>query len=158
LIFVTVGTQLPFDRLIRAVDAALDARPAEVLFQIGKGSYLPRNGRFQRVMDGPEFKAAMRAATVVVSHAGIGSILASRQHRTPALLMPRKRALGEHRNDHQSATARSLAHLTGLYVAWDEADVARLLAERLEPPVVTADDPMRVQLKDTLAAIIRDSV
>ena len=40
----------------------------------------------------------------------------------PMIVMPRRAELGEHRNDHQSATARRLSHLPGLSVAEDEED------------------------------------
>jgi UDP-N-acetylglucosamine transferase subunit ALG13 len=45
MIFLTVGTQFPFDRLVRAVDEAFDngAIDEEVFAQIGETSYRPRN-------------------------------------------------------------------------------------------------------------------
>jgi UDP-N-acetylglucosamine transferase subunit ALG13 len=39
------------------------------------------------------------------------------------LVMPRRADLGEHRNDHQIATSRRLAHLPGLWVVDDEEDL-----------------------------------
>jgi hypothetical protein len=41
--------------------------------------------------------------------------------------MPRKAALGEHRNDHQMATAKWLNGRTGIVVAWDENEIATCL-------------------------------
>lgn len=160
VIFVTVGTQLPFDRLIRAVDDTLDATPTlgEALFQIGKGGYEPRNGHWQRVLTPPEFKAVMTKATVVISHAGIGTILSSRKYGLPVVMMPRRADMSEHRNDHQTATARSLGHLSGVYVAWDEVELVRLLASPLTPPSRAADNASRQRLKDALAGMIRASL
>jgi len=45
MIFLTVGTQFPFDRLVRAVDSIIDkGLISETLFaQIGESSYKPRN-------------------------------------------------------------------------------------------------------------------
>ena len=48
-------------------------------------------------------------------------------HARPILIMPRQAALGEHRNDHQLATADRLKDRTGVFVAADEA----ALSERL---------------------------
>jgi UDP-N-acetylglucosamine transferase subunit ALG13 len=157
LILVTVGTQLPFERLIRAVDAMLDARPGQALFQIGNGNYEPRNGRWQRVLAPAEFNAAMTEADVVVSHAGIGTILSSRKYGLPAVLMPRLQTLGEHRNDHQTATARSLSHLSGVYVAWNESELVTILTEKLAPPSNAANSAPRQQLMATLTALISAS-
>ncbi|MDO8301772.1 MAG: beta(1,3)galactosyltransferase EpsH, partial [Sedimentisphaerales bacterium] len=45
MIFLTVGTQFPFDRLLRAVDDAIDRGTAgeEIYAQIGESRYVPRN-------------------------------------------------------------------------------------------------------------------
>ena len=42
MIFVTIGSMFPFDRLIRAMDAFAQANPGtEILAQIGTGDYVP---------------------------------------------------------------------------------------------------------------------
>jgi UDP-N-acetylglucosamine transferase subunit ALG13 len=53
-------------------------------------------------------RQAMREADVVVSHAGVGSALAAMQAGRRALYVPRRRAHGEHIDDHQVAMAREL--------------------------------------------------
>jgi UDP-N-acetylglucosamine transferase subunit ALG13 len=45
----------------------------------------------------------------------------------PLVILPRKAALGEHRNDHQMATARRFANRAGVTVAWDEIELRRRL-------------------------------
>lgn len=157
MIFVTVGTQLPFDRLIRAVDVVLTENPSDALFQIGAGEYEPRNGSWRRVLTPPEFKAAMATASVVISHAGIGAILSSRKWGLPVILLPRRLDKGEHRNDHQTATAHSLGHLSGVHVAWDETELSALLSSPLAPPLQSADDASRQRLKTALGTLIRAS-
>lgn len=53
MIFVTVGTQLPFDRLIEMVDEAAPELDQEIFAQTGSGKYIPktlniRNASHQR--------------------------------------------------------------------------------------------------------------
>jgi UDP-N-acetylglucosamine transferase subunit ALG13 len=69
----------------------------------------------------------MRDADAIVAHAGMGTILNALQLGKPLLVMPRRAALGEHRNEHQSATARRFQELGGVAVA----DDAEALAEAL---------------------------
>jgi UDP-N-acetylglucosamine transferase subunit ALG13 len=76
-------------------------------------------------------------ADLVVAHAGMGTILTRLETGLPMLVMPRQAALGEHRNDHQIATARRLAHLPGLSVVADETELARAL-DGFRPRPVTA--------------------
>jgi UDP-N-acetylglucosamine transferase subunit ALG13 len=130
-VFVTVGTQLPFDRLIMAVDQWAAESRAEVLAQTGNGSYVPRHMRSKEFISGAEANDWIRTADLVISHAGMGTILTRCETGLPIIVMPRHAALGEHRNEHQSATAKRLAHLPGLSVASDEnALVAQLKAFR----------------------------
>ena len=47
--------------------------------------------------------------------------------KRPLVIVPRRHALGEHRNDHQLATAQALVGLSGLHVAWEIEDLPKLL-------------------------------
>jgi UDP-N-acetylglucosamine transferase subunit ALG13 len=71
----------------------------------------------------------MREATAIVAHAGIGSVLAALELGKPILVLPRRASLGEHRNDHQMATARALAALGKVRVALAETDLEAHLDE-----------------------------
>ena len=72
----------------------------------------------------------MHDAEMIVSHAGMGTILTALRYRKPILILPRKAGFGEHRNDHQLATAKWLEHRQGILVANEAADIASLLDSR----------------------------
>jgi exopolysaccharide biosynthesis glucuronosyltransferase PssE len=130
VIFVTVGTQLAFDRLIRTVDSwAADERRPPVFAQIGPSSLTPRYVEHARFIGPEECAERMREATAIVAHAGMGTILTALELGTPLLVMPRKASFGEHRNDHQLATARRFAELGRVHVAYDEVELPRCLDE-----------------------------
>ena len=134
MIFATVGTQLPFDRLVAALDAWAAANPEiELYAQIGCGNHLPRHMAWTRDMDPAAFRARMAACDTVVAHAGMGSIISGIELGKRVIVMPRRAALGEHRNDHQLATVARLAHLRGLEVAHDAAELESALARGREP-------------------------
>ena len=129
MIFVTVGTQLPFDRMVRAVDewAGSPGRGADVFAQIGPGGYLPRHLRWARFLGADACNDLVLRSRAVVAHAGMGSILTALQLGKPILVMPRRGELGEHRNDHQVATARQFLAQGRVHVAFDEAELRRHL-------------------------------
>jgi UDP-N-acetylglucosamine transferase subunit ALG13 len=135
VIFVTVGTQLPFDRLVTAVDRwAGHAQPVSHVFaQIGPTELQPRHIEWRDFIGPPECQRRMREADVIVAHAGMGTILSALELGKPLVVMPRRAALGEHRNEHQLATARWLAESRGVSVAFDERELAHKLdaADRL---------------------------
>jgi UDP-N-acetylglucosamine transferase subunit ALG13 len=130
VIFVTVGHQMPFDRLIGAVDRWAAQHPAARLFaQIGAGGATPRHMESVERLSPEQFRGRMEEATAVVAHAGMGTIIMAVQMGRPLLVLPRLARLGETRNDHQVATARHFAGAGYLLAAADEDDLPRGMAE-----------------------------
>ncbi len=124
MIFVTVGSQMPFDRLISAVDAWAGARGRDDLVaQIGETELEPRSLTWSQRLSATEFERHCRDATAIVAHAGMGSILTALQYGTPILVMPRRADRRETRNDHQVATATRLAERGLVHVAMDDDDL-----------------------------------
>ena len=115
---------MPFDRLVRAVDAwAGRAGRTDVFAQVGDSSYRPTHVRWVKFLGPDDFVRAVREADVVVGHAGTGTILCALENRRPVLVMPRRASLRETRNDHQLATVRRLEALDGVAVALAEEDL-----------------------------------
>jgi UDP-N-acetylglucosamine transferase subunit ALG13 len=128
VIFVTVGGQLPFDRLVREVDQwAKEQGRDDVFAQIGASDSPPEHIRWARFLSPPEFKEKAREADVIIAHAGMGSILTALELGKPIVVMPRRANLGEHRNDHQSATVKHLHGGVDVAVASDEHELAGFL-------------------------------
>jgi UDP-N-acetylglucosamine transferase subunit ALG13 len=162
LIFVTVGTQLAFDRLITAVDAWVGAAPDhEVFAQIGPSKLQPRHIDHAQFVAPEECAERIRGARAIVAHAGMGTILTALELGKPLLVMPRRAKLGEHRNDHQLATARRFAQQGRVKVAFDETELPALLddLDRLagQPPIgpyapTEFIDGIRAFIADSLAA------
>ena len=128
MIFVTVGAQMPFDRLIEAVDRwARQHGRADVIAQTGDGIYQPTHIQHVKQMEPQAFRETMSAADFIVAHAGMGSILTALELGKPILVMPRRGSLMETRNDHQVATASKLSAFGRVAVAMDEHELpARL--------------------------------
>lgn len=130
MIFVTVGEQLPFDRLVQTVDEWVGTSKKDVFAQIGRTNYIPKHISFKAFLTPEEFNEKFMAAEVIVAHAGMGTIISALDIGKPILVMPRQAALGEHRNDHQFATAKQFLELNYITVAFDEAQ----LKAKLEYP------------------------
>lgn len=153
MIFVTVGTDGPFDRLVGTVDQwAARTGYADVFAQIGTSTMRPGFIRFTHYLEPTEFTRCFASASLVVSHAGMGTILTALQHQKPLLVMPRRAALGEQRNDHQLATARRLQALGKVTVAFDEAELVALLGSGAAP---VTRDPLGPFAQPELIAALR---
>lgn len=117
MIFLTVGTQLPFERLVKCIDRfCLDNPDVKVVGQIAKSEYLPKNFEYHESLTIPEFTDLFDQAEIIISHAGMGSILTALCAAKPILIMPRKTEFNEHRNDHQIGTAEKFGIRTNCHV------------------------------------------
>lgn len=74
-------------------------------------------------LDPGEFRERVQAASVIVAHAGMGSILTAMEYGKPILVMPRRGDLGETRNDHQVSSARHFLESGEISVAIDEHEL-----------------------------------
>ena len=128
MILVTVGSQLPFDRLVAPVAAWARARGVrDIFFQHGGGT-VDLSGFDAADFVPPEEAARLfDRARIVVAHVGMGTILGCLERGKPIVVLPRTAALGETRNDHQVACAKRFEGRPGIFVAWDADSIAALL-------------------------------
>ena len=75
MIFVTVGTSLPHDSLIREMDNLVEDSTLneEVVAQIGAGEYVPKH--FESFRFRPTLEDFFERADVIVSNCGAGTIM-----------------------------------------------------------------------------------
>ena len=123
MIFVTVGDQLPFDRLVRIVDEWAVTSGKEVFAQIGRTDWKPMHIAYKNFLTPEEFKVKLITSEAVIAHAGMGTIISALELGKPVLVMPRQADLGEVRNDHQHSTACRFLALNYISVAFDEAEL-----------------------------------
>lgn len=156
MIFATTGTQLAFPRLMAALDALAADLGEPIVAQAGPepdAAAVYRGLDIRTLLSPEEYDRTVAQARLIVAHAGIGTILTAQQHNKPLILVPRRFALGEHRNDHQIATARQVADLEGIHVAWEVDDIGPLL---FLPYLSSANDLGDNDQRVALTTFIRD--
>ncbi len=133
MIFVTVGSQLPFDRLVHAVDAWAHAtgRASDVLAQVSSSDAPPQHIEWQEEMQPSEFNAAVEKADLIVGHAGTGTIMAALCAGKPVVVLARRVGLQETRNDHQVATIERFRDLQGFSGTTEAEGIPALIEEAL---------------------------
>ena len=137
MIFLTVGTQFPFDRLVKAVDVAVGQNllDEEVFAQIGRNSYVPKNFDAVVSLEKNKFNRQIREASSIIGHAGIGSIMMALENHKPMLVVPRLKQYGEVVNNHQLNIAMKFEQRGYLVVAYDTEQLQEKLKvlKRFEP-------------------------
>lgn len=130
MIFLTLGMQLPFPRLVKAMDNIAETINEPIFGQIGQSDEKPLHYETVESLAPLDFAEKINSARLIVSHAGIGTILSAQRAKKSIILMPRLATLGEHRNDHQIATCNQLKHYSGIYIASSEDELHGLITDR----------------------------
>ncbi|RFA22531.1 glycosyltransferase [Subtercola boreus] len=111
-LFVTLGTieRYRFDSLI---DAVLDSGLADdsTTWQLGVTTRNDLPGEVHNLMSATEFDEAAQGADVVITHAGVGTILQLLEMGISPIIVPRRKSRDEHVDDHQDQIASLLRRL-----------------------------------------------
>jgi UDP-N-acetylglucosamine transferase subunit ALG13 len=127
----------------------------DVFAQIGASRWTPAHLRYSHFLPPDQFTRRFAEARVIVAHAGMGTILSALRWEKPIVVMPRRAALGEQRNDHQLATARRLSAIGKVEVAMDETEL-RVRLESLD--ALKAKDPIGPHAGTDLIETIRSFI
>jgi UDP-N-acetylglucosamine transferase subunit ALG13 len=124
MIFVTAGTQEPFDRLLKTIDEiAGKHQDIEFIVQGLHSAYKPQNIEVLNFITPKEFDDYVDRCKLIISHAGMGTIITALVKEKPIIVMPRLMVYQEHRNEHQLATAKQMEKMGYINVAYDEAEL-----------------------------------
>lgn len=125
MIFLTVGTQFPFDRLVMAIDELVDQGKLEGDFfaQVGKGGYIPAHFRSAETLEKKLFDQYFEKADAIISHAGMGTITTALAQHKPIMVIPRLKKYNEVVNDHQNATAKRFEDLGHVIAAYNTSEL-----------------------------------
>lgn len=120
MILVLTGTSSwDFSRLIKEMDRIAGILKEEVVMQISQSDYHPINTCFFNTVSNEELDRLLSESRIVISHAGIGSIVSAIKHKKPLILVPRRKIFGEHFDDHQIDIAKEVEKKSSIKVIWD---------------------------------------
>jgi UDP-N-acetylglucosamine transferase subunit ALG13 len=125
MIFVTIGTSEPFDRLLRALPAGEE----RLVVQAGRSRVRPEGAEIVDFMGFDAVDRLMREARVIVMHAGVGSVLTAVRNGKVPIVVPRLARHGEAVDDHQVEFARRLNGQGFVRLIEDASALAGAIAE-----------------------------
>ena len=121
-IFVICGTQkFPFSRLIHALNRLIEEgiyQPSDIVMQSQINKVKPLF-KIYTLLPVEEFEQYMKEAEVVISHAGVNSIISCMKLHKPLLITPRRASFGEHVDNHQVEIASLMADKFEVTVDYD---------------------------------------
>ena len=154
MILVTVGTnEARFDRLLEAVGTL--STDEEIVVQHGSSAIVPANAaRSYDFLLFDDLVREMRASRVVVTHAGIGSIMTALSCGRRPVVAARLVAYREAVDDHQLPVARRLQDAGLVTLVEDLAQLAAAIAKAGEEVDVAlgADERLVDELREYVLA------
>lgn len=104
MILVTLGTQdKPFARLLEAVEKQINLGHIkdEVIVQAGCTKFKSDKMKIFDYLAIDEFNKLMNDADIIITHGGVGTIIAGLKNNKKVIVAARLQKYGEHTNDHQ---------------------------------------------------------
>ena len=123
--FVTVGLErLPFSRLLAFVNQAVECKllSPDSLVQHGHTVFPSPKCRDVDFLPFSRMQEAIEKAELVITHAGVGSILLSLNAGRMPIVVPREGSRGEHVDDHQVEFAEVMDATGKIKAAYSEKD------------------------------------
>lgn len=136
MIFVTLGTQdKHFDRLLKAVYKL--ETDEKIIAQIGstefKSSKPEEKFEIHKFLSNEEFEKYMDEARVVITHAGVGTIVYGLKKHKKMIVAARLKKYGEHVNDHQLQILQTFASEGYIIPLENFDDLPKLLEMEFTP-------------------------
>lgn len=158
LLFATVGATLPFDRLVRSVEAvaAQGLFKGEVIVQTGVGGRIPEGVEAVETLPFDQVQTTLKRAEIVVCHGGTGSLVTALREGCHVIAMPRLAELGEHYDNHQAEITSAFEARGLITVANTPEELATAIesAQTKSPLYATTDHTNLVsRLKSLLETI-----
>ena len=103
MIFVSVGTQIPFDRLLKSVERQIEIGNIreEVIVQAGVTSFKSDKMKIINFIPLDEFNKIINKAKLIICHGGVGTITDGLKNGKTIIACPRLKKYSEAKNDHQ---------------------------------------------------------
>jgi len=152
-IFVTVGTHPgSFDRLFKKLDELVERGviKEKIFAQVGKPNYIPKNFEWVKDLRFEEFQERIKNAKVVITHAGVGSILNCLELGKVCIAVARLKKHNEVIDDHQMEIAEAFGKM-GLIIPVIEVEELENALEKAK-----SFKPREMKIEGNVQKIVED--
>jgi len=130
MIFVVLGTQkFQCNRLLKQIDKLLESGEIDepVFAQVGHSDYKPKSYEYLDFLDKASFDEKIKECSLLITHSGVGTIIAGINFRKPVIVFPRLKKYHEHVDDHQMEIAGAFSKKEYVLMCREEDDLGELI-------------------------------
>ncbi|HIU39998.1 MAG TPA: hypothetical protein IAB68_01680 [Candidatus Aphodocola excrementigallinarum] len=130
MILVLLGTQdKPFERILKAV--AKEKKKGnikdKIIAQIGCTNFKDDNIKTFDFTSKEEIEALIDKSRIIITHAGVGTIIECLNKNKKVIVAPRLKKFGEHTNDHQLEITKEFALKGYVLPLYDVKNLSKVL-------------------------------
>ncbi len=132
MIFVVLGTQkFQCNRLLREMDLLVESGviTEKVFAQKGNSDYVPKHYEFTDFLVKEEFEKYVKESSLMITHSGVGTILAAIKNQKPVIVYPRLKKFKEHVDNHQLEIATDFSKKGLVLMCGEHDDLGQMIAE-----------------------------
>lgn len=132
MVLVLLGTQNnDFTRLLKAVQENIDNKVIEdeVVVQAGFTKFDSKDMKIFDFIDKEKLFELIDKADLIITHGGVGSIIASLKKGKKVIVVPRQKKYGEHVNNHQLQIAKKFEQDGYVKYALDLNELGNIILE-----------------------------
>lgn len=132
MVLVLLGTQNnDFTRLLKAVQENIDNKVIEdeVVVQAGFTKFDSKDMKIFDFIDKEKLFKLIDKADLIITHGGVGSIIASLKKGKKVIVVPRQKKYGEHVNNHQLQIAKKFEQDGYVKYALDLNELGNIILE-----------------------------
>lgn len=161
MILVLLGTQdKSFHRLLEQIDKSIEKGTIkeEVIVQAGYTKYESKNMKIFDFVSKKELEKYVEESSVIITHAGVGSILDGIRKGKKMIVAPRLKKYKEHTNDHQLQILKEFASLGYIIPLYDFNKLDKMLvkAKTFEPKEFKSGNKIIDLITDYIGKSVKD--
>lgn len=156
LILIVLGThELPFTRLLKAVDDLIDSGVIndKVIVQGGHTPYQSKNMEINKFVSYEEMDRLYDDADLIITHGGTGSIISGIKKGKTLIAVARLHKYGEHNDDHQIELINEFVKL-GYILEWQDGEALTTILDKAK----TFKPQPFVSARTNIVNMIRDFI
>lgn len=130
MIFVVLGTQkFQCNRLLKEIDRLVENGKLQekVYAQRGNSDYVPKHFEFTNFLAKEEFEKKIEESSLLITHSGVGTILAAMNHHKPIIVYPRLKKYKEHVDNHQMDIAKAFSKKNLVLMCSETDDLGQVI-------------------------------
>lgn len=133
MILITVGSsEFQFNRLLKNIDELCEKKiieGSEVIAQVGYSTYIPKYYRYFEMIDKEQFNKYLEDASLIITHAGVGTIISSLKKKRKVIVFPRLKEFNEHVDNHQLEISKSFEISNYIKVANNFEELKKIILD-----------------------------